>query len=62
MSTELFIKGLFAAIMSGVFSWVVFSRYDAEIGTENEPTERQRYLPYVPGMILPLFIMTLVGR
>lgn len=61
MSAELFIKGLFAAIMSGAFSWVVFSRYDAEIGAENEPTERQRYLPYVPGMILPLFIMTLVG-
>ena len=40
MSTELLIKGLFAAIFGGVFSWVVFSRYDSEIGAENEPGDR----------------------
>lgn len=61
MSTELFIKGLFAAVVSGVFSWIVFSRYDSEIGSENELTQQQRYLPYVPGMVLPLFVVVLAG-
>ena len=61
MSTELLIKGLFAAVIGGLFSWVVFSRYDSEIGSENEITEQQRYLPDVPGVVLPLYITVLVG-
>ena len=61
MSTELLIKGLFAAVLSAMFSWVVFSRYDAEIGSENGPTDHQRYLPYLPGMVLPLFVVVLAG-
>lgn len=61
MTTDLLIKGLFAAIIGGMFSWIVFSRYDAEIGEENGTTDQQRYLPYVPGMVLPLFLAVLVG-
>lgn len=61
MSTELLLKGLLAAIFGGMFSWVVFSRYDSEIGTESQPTERQRYLPYMPGMLLPMCMAGLAG-
>lgn len=60
MSTETFTRGLFASIISLVFAWVVFSRYDSEVGSESTGSEYQRYLPYVPGMLLPLLILTIL--
>ena len=59
MSSELLIKVFFAAIFSCMFSWLVFSRYDDEIGSENNRSEKQRYLPYLPSVLLPIFILTL---
>jgi len=56
MSTELFIKGFFAAIISSILSWIVFARYDSEIGTETEWDSRPRYLPYLPALLLPILI------
>ena len=56
MSTALLIKGLFAAVIGGVFAWLVVERSDSEMDTEGGQTDRQRYLPYVPSVILPLFI------
>lgn len=59
MNTDIFIKGIFAVIISSLFAWVVFSRYDNETGSENTENARQRYLPYLPGAILPMFILCL---
>ena len=64
MSSEVLIKGFFVSIMSLMFGWVVFSRYDTEIGSEchsdSEPEGHgQRYTPGISGALLPLFILTL---
>ena len=48
-------RGLFSGLMALIFAWVVFSRYDDEIGTEVSENERQKYLPYIPGTLLPGF-------
>lgn len=58
MNTDIYIKGIFAAIFSFGFAWVVFSRYDDETGLEKTGSGRQRCLPYVPG-VLPLLILCL---
>ena len=60
MSTEIFTRGLFTSIISLVFVWVVFSRYDSEVGSESNGSDHQRYLPYVPGMLLPSVILTIL--
>ena len=57
MSQEVFLRGLFSGIIALVFGWVVFSRYDDEIGTEVSESERQRYLPYIPATLLPGFLL-----
>ena len=56
-------RGLFSGIMALVFAWVVFSRYDNEIGTEVSESERQKYLPYIPSTLLPSFLIgiTILG-
>ena len=56
MSQEVLMRGLFSGLMALVFAWVVFSRYD-EIGTEVSDTSRQKYLPYIPGSLLPGFLL-----
>ena len=63
MSQEVFMRGVFSGLMALVFGWVVFSRYDDEIGTEVSESERQRYLPYIPGALLPGFLLgiTILG-
>lgn len=53
MNTDILLKGFFAVIYSSICAWVVFSRYDGEIGAENTGNERQRYLPYIPSVVLP---------
>lgn len=59
MNTDLLLKIISSAAFSSVFAWFVFSRYDNEIGSENTESEKQRYLPYLPSMLLPIFILTL---
>jgi beta-lactamase regulating signal transducer with metallopeptidase domain len=59
MSQEVFMRGLFSGLMALVFAWVVFSRYDDEIGTEVSENERQKYLPYIPGTLLPGFLIAI---
>ena len=59
MSEEVLIRGFFSGIMSLAFAWLVFSRYDHEIGDDGENTEGQKYLPYVNGAALPVFLLTL---
>lgn len=59
MNTDIFLKGFFAVIYGSICAWVVFSRYDSEIGSENTASEGQRYLPYTPSVVLPVFILCL---
>ena len=59
MSEEVLIRGFFSGIMSLAFAWLVFSRYDHEIGDDGENTEGQKYLPYVNGALLPVCLLTL---
>lgn len=59
MSEEVLIRGFFSGIMSLAFAWLVFSRYDHEIGDDGENAEGQKYLPYVNGALLPVCLLTL---
>ena len=63
MSQEVFIRGIISGIMALVFSWAVFSRYDDEIGYEGSDTDNQKYLPYISGSLLPMFLLfiTILG-
>ena len=60
MSASLLLKALFAAAISGAFAWAVF--FQGDPGTENpdEPLSRPRYHPFVPGLLLPLFVLVLI--
>lgn len=60
MSQEVFLRGLFSCIFSLGFTWIVFSRYDEEIGSESAEGERQKYLPYLPGNLLPMCLLVLL--
>ena len=60
MSTELLIKGLFAGAFSLAFAWVVFSRYDGEIGSESSNEGGQKSLLLIHGALLPAFILSLI--
>lgn len=67
MSSELLLKGFFIGIMSLMFAWTVFTKYDTEIGSENRknPAQEeegggQRYTPGISGALLPLCVLTLV--
>ena len=55
MTTELLIRGFCSLLYSGAFAYVLFDR--AEDGGD---TDRQRYLPYISGRLLPLCLLTLV--
>lgn len=48
-------KGFCALIFSGTFAWVIFDR-----ASDSNDSKRQRYLPYIPGLLLPLCMLTLL--
>lgn len=56
MTTELLIKGFFALIFSGMLAWVVFDR-DSDSSMDSN---RQRYLPYVNSVLLPVTVLTML--
>lgn len=60
MSQDLTIKAICAAVISCMFSWTAFSRFTGEIGTEYLETEQQRYLPYIPATLLPVYLIALM--
>lgn len=63
MSQEVFMRGLFSGLMALAFAWAVYSRNDDEIGIEVSETVHQKYLPYISGSLLPMFLLgiTLLG-
>lgn len=56
MSPMAFIRGFFALLFGGIFAWMVFDR---DGGCELDG-ERQRYLPYIPGSLLPGVLLGIV--
>lgn len=60
MSETIFFRFLVSAMFAGAFGWNVFSRFDEEIGSEVVRTpDRQKYLPYLPSNLLPLYFVCL---
>ncbi len=59
MSQEVLLRGLFSGLMSLAFVWAVFSKHDNEVGSDIQNSDRQKYLPYIPGSLLPLFLLAL---
>lgn len=59
MSREILMRGLCSGLFGFVCAWAVFSRYDAETGSESTDCKRQKYLPYIPGSILPLYLLAI---
>lgn len=56
MSAVLGQRLFFTALMALTLGWVVFSRDDSERGRDS-----QRYLPYISGLILPLWLLLMLG-
>ncbi len=57
MTTEVLMKGFLALIFSGILAWVVFDR-DSDSNTDGS---RQRYLPYISGVLLPVCMLTILS-
>ncbi|MCD7806168.1 MAG: M56 family metallopeptidase [Lachnospiraceae bacterium] len=60
MNQEVFLRGMWSCIFSLIIAWSVFSRYDREVGSESAETDSQKYLPYIPGNLLPLLLLALL--
>jgi len=58
MTAGLFPKFLFALLASLGIVFVVFSKFDSE--TDNE-SERQKYVPYLPAMLLPTVLVLIIA-
>lgn len=57
MTTELLIKGFFALVFSGIFAWMVFDRDPGS----NMDSSRQRYAPYISGILLPICMLVILS-
>lgn len=57
MTIEVLNKGFFALIFSGMFAWVIFER-DSDSDMD---CNRQRYLPYISGLLLPSCILAILS-
>lgn len=56
MTMELLTKGFCTLIFSGMSAWMVFDR-DSD---SNVNSNRQRYLPYIPGLLLPMCMLIIL--
>ena len=60
VSMEFFMRFLFSGIYAGIFAWMIWDRQDMERNKAAPVNEnRQRYLPYISGMLLPLMLVSL---
>lgn len=56
MSGQWFVLRLLTGcVFGGMMAWLCFSRFDPEVG-EEESWTGQRYLPYLPSLLLPAFL------
>lgn len=60
---RMFIRGFMSLLISIIVAWSVFYRYDEEMGIkaveDNQEQKRQKYLPFIPGNLLPVFLVVL---
>lgn len=57
MTTEVLIKGFWALVFSGMFAWMVLDReFDTDLSSN-----RPRYLPYIPSLLLPLVVLSIMA-
>lgn len=63
MSLVLFARVVIGLIFSAMLGWVVIDRQHNEAGEDwiGRASEVQRYLPYVSGGLLPLFLVAMAG-
>lgn len=61
MSVEHIVRLMISLVAGLAFAWVVFSRYDPEIGSEGEEDGRQKYRPYAAGSLLPGVLLGLAA-
>ena len=60
ISTEFFLRFLFSGLYALVFAWMIWDRQDTERDKAAPVNKkRQRYLPYISGMLLPLMLVSL---
>ena len=57
MNHDITVKAICAVVFSCMFSWTAFSRFTDETGTEYMDNEQQRYLPYIPAIVLPVYLI-----
>ena len=57
MNQDITVKAICAVVFSCMFSWTAFSRFTDETGTEYMDNEQQRYLPYIPAIVLPVYLI-----
>ena len=57
LTPEQLIKGFFALFIGGFIAWVIFDRDELELRGDGG---RQRYVPYIPGSILPWVLLSIV--
>lgn len=55
MTTEVLGRMVFSLVLSGALAWAVYDRSQEEMDLD-----RQRYLPYISGTLLPVCLVTLV--
>ena len=60
MSPDMMIKIFFSAFISLMLSWMIYSRHDEEDHLEAGIPEKQRYLPWISGALLPAFMLCCV--
>lgn len=56
MTTEVFGRMAFSLVLSGALAWMMVDRAT----TEDAESDRQRYLPYISGTLLPVCLLALV--
>ena len=59
MGKDILMKAIFAGVLSLICVWGIFERYEEESGSMQENQTRQKYLPFIPGNLLPVCILVI---
>ena len=57
MNQDIMMRVLLFGLFGFVFAWLVFTRHQAEMSGEQSKSDRQKYLPYIPSILLPMYIL-----
>lgn len=64
MTTDIITTRAFFSVLYGCcFTWHIYSRHDGKspLGDEGGEIHRERYRPYIPGYLLPIFMIALTA-